>query len=196
MRNLGLSLVIAIAFSNTAHAQSADEPFYAAFKTFCADTGANPDLVKRAVKAAPLAMPHNPPGASTTVPYPMTTASWDINWNSRKYIVSIDTSDAPYGPDRKLETVSCSITSRADEEASAAAIRKWVGIQPDPNSSAGVTYYNYRQDGSVRAAISGDAAVKSALAEGRAWLLTVRQQPNIASVQLMHFQAPTPRSSN
>jgi len=177
-------------------AQSVDEPFYAAFKTLCADTGAKPDLVKRAVEAMPFAAPHSHSGASTTIPYPMTTASWDINWNGHKYIVSIDTSHVPYGPDRKLESVSCSALSFADEDAGLAAIRKWVGIQPDPNSSSGITFYNYREDGSARVAILGDAAVESAIAEGSAWLLTVRQQPNIASVQLMRFQAPTPRSSN
>jgi len=196
VRNLGLSVVIVIVFSIAARGQSADESFYAAFKTFCADTGAAPDLVKAAIEAAPFAMPHNPPNASTIVPYPMTTAGWDVNWNGHRYTVNIGTSQAPYGPDRKQEAVSCSVLSLADENTSIAAIRKWLGIQPDPNSSSGTMYYNYREDGSARVALIGDAAVKSTIAEGKAWLLTVRQQPNVASVQLMHFQAPTPRSSN
>jgi hypothetical protein len=194
--SLGLSVVIVVAFAGAARAQSADESFYAAFKTFCADTGAKSDLVKGVVEAAPFTVPHNPSGTATTVPYPMTTASWDINWNGHKYIVSIDTSRAPYGPGRKLEAASCSVLSFADEEASLAAIRKWVGIQPDPNSSSGITFYSYREDGSARVAIIGDDAVKSAIAEGSTWLLTVRQQPNIASVQLMRFQTPPPRNSN
>jgi hypothetical protein len=97
-----------------------------------------------------------------------------------------------------MGTVSCVISSRANEDASIAMIRKWVGVQPAPSypSSSGVTYYDYREDGSGRTAIVGDAAVKSANTEGQSWTLTVMQQSNNASVQLMHFLVPTLRSPN
>jgi hypothetical protein len=44
--------------------------------------------------------------------------------------------------------------------------------------------------------IGDDAALKSAMAQGKAWLLTVVQWPDFASAQLMHFLAPTAAKPN
>jgi len=197
MRSYGLVVVTVIAFSTAARAQDVDQPFFAAFKTFCADTGAKPDLVKAAVEAAPFATPHDPPGSSTTVPFPMTVASWDISWNGHKLTVTAGTTQTPYGPDKVRDAIACSVLSFTNEDESIAAIRRWVGVQPDTNfPSSGTTIYNYQENGSERTAIIGDAVDRSADVEGRAWQLTVGQRPEGATVQMMHWLAPTPRNSN
>jgi hypothetical protein len=198
MRILAVICAVVITPPPAAHAQGDSKAFYDAFRTFCADPGARPDSVRAAVEAAPFATPVHPP-ASTTTPYPMTTAGWNINWNGHTFTVNAGTSQAPYSPKLVMGTVSCVISSRINEDAGIAAIREWVGVQSDPNSpfSAGITYYSYRENGSGRTTIVGDdAAFKSAMTEGNAWLLTVIQKPDFASVQLMHFLMPTPRNSN
>jgi hypothetical protein len=195
---LAIIFAIVITLSPAAHAQGNREAFYDAFKTFCADTGARPDSVRAAVEAAPFATPIQPP-ASTTNPYPMTAAGWNVNWNGHPFTVNTGTSQAPHGPKLVMGTVSCVISSRTNEDAGIAAIREWVGVQSDPgsSSSSGVKYYSYREDGSGRTTIIGDdAAFKSSKNEGKAWLLTVIQKADFASVQLMHFLMPTPRNSN
>jgi hypothetical protein len=192
-KNLGFLIVLII--TNGAHAQNASVPFYDAFTTFCSNTGATPDLVKAAVEAAPLSHLSGAPG-STTFPYPMTVTNWNVNWNGNNYTVASLTARSPYGPNQIMESNSCTITSRADDDASVAAIRKWVGVQPNPSSrpDSGITYYDYREDGSLRVATISDAAVKSAETAGKAWTMTVILQPGFVSVQLVHFRGPTVRN--
>jgi len=198
MKIFSLIAIVAIAISPAAQAQDNGEAFYDAFKALCADTAAQPNSVKMAVEAAPFTAPHYPSSTSTTIPFPMTVTGWDINWNGHKFTVNSGTSRAPYGMGQVRDSISCAISSHSDEDTSVATIRKWVGIQPDPNSHSqpGITLYSFREDGSTRMAIIGDAAAKSASTEGRTWLLTIIQQSNVASVQLVHWLAPTARKSN
>ena len=53
MRIPAIISAVVIAYSPAAYAQESREAFYDAFKTFCADTGAKPDLVTAAVEATP-----------------------------------------------------------------------------------------------------------------------------------------------
>jgi len=198
MRILGIISALIFGFSSAAWAQEGEDAFYAAFKKFCTETGAEPDSVKAAVEATPLATPIRPP-ASTAPPYPMTAVGWNVNWNGHPLIINSGTSLAPYGPGLAMPTVSCVVSSRGNEDAGIAAIRKWVGVQSDPqaSTSSGSSYYTYREDGFGRKPMIGDdAALKSAMAQGKAWLLTVVQWPDFASAQLMHFLAPTAAKPN
>src|SRR3569623_425607 len=60
-----------------ASAANAGAPLFNAFKSFCSDTGARADDVKRAVLAAGGA-PHDPPTRSVETPYSMQTTHWAI----------------------------------------------------------------------------------------------------------------------
>jgi len=111
--------------------------------------------------------------------------------------VMAGSTQTPMGSDQVRDAIACSVFSFTNEDESIAAIRRWVGVQPDTNfGSSGITIYNYQEYGSVRTATIGDAAVHSADVEGRAWQLTVGQRPDGATVQLIHWMAPTPRKSN
>jgi hypothetical protein len=190
MRSLGLVVVTLIAFSTTARAQDVDQPLFAAFKAFCADTDASPDAVKSAVEAAGgKAMG----GVSRAAPggY-ITSATWGITMGGRQLIISAGNSRNPYVPAVAGALISCQITSSADEDASASAIRKWVGIPPAPQSSPGLTFYSYQEEGSERKAITNKADSDRLDAEGRLWTLMVMER----SVTLAHFVRTAPGTSN
>jgi hypothetical protein len=154
-----------------AYAYAQDPPLFAAFKSFCLDAGADADQVKLAVQMAG-GKPHNPPGGSTTTPWPMTATSWDIAVQGHRMILNIGTAHPP----GRSGTTDCILTSFSDETASIAALRKWVGI-PKSHGDQTVEFYDFDQDGSVRKL-------------GNSWHMAILSGAN--SFQFTHDLPPTP----
>jgi hypothetical protein len=176
-----------------AHAQAVQPPLFAAFKSFCVNTGAGPDAVKPAVEMAG----GKPFGeGATSFPYPMTTASWLITIDGHKMTVGTVSSRAPYGHGKIAGMNQCNITSDANEDSSIAAIQKWVGVSPYNSSIGGpdaLTFYDYQEQGSVRLPLPTDkAAMKSTLEAGHSWNLVVTKSQGMASISLTHMLAVMP----
>jgi len=175
------------------HAQAVQPPLFAAFKSFCVNTGAGPDAVKPAVEMAG-GKPFKE--GATSIPYPMTTASWLITIDGHKMTVAAVSSRAPYGPGKTAGTAQCDITSDANEDSSIAAIQNWVGVSPYRSSIDGpnaLTFYDYQEQGSVRLPLPTDkATVKSIIEAGHSWNLVVIKSQGMASISLTHMLAVTP----
>jgi hypothetical protein len=202
---------------STAYAQSRsdsvpppDMPLFAAFKTFCVDTGAEPSAVNAAVEAAG-GKPHDPTGGSTEsgtltdTPFPLTFATWDVTVGGHRMTVSAGTG-YPSGTYKSQKAPpydfnDCSITSFANEDASVTAIRDWVGVPPQDVSTGphndrwtpDLTLYQfwYQVVGSTHAVLADRAQRISAETQGRSWGLMLMQSPHSASLQLVHDLPPT-----
>ncbi len=199
-RTIGIGYALAAMFLTVVPVESADIPpadmaLFEAFKTFCVDTGAEPQAVKTAVESAG-GRPRGVPGVTDT-PFPMTTASWDLTLLGRPLLVS---AGSGY-PSRALKTANnpppdsddCIVHSFANADSSVTAIRDWVGV-PQERESTGSRftpdltqhYYSYQVAGSTRAAIADQIERRSADVEGRSWALVLLRTPQSASVQLTH----------
>jgi len=201
MRGLGPILIATVAIPTAgADAQVHDLPPFAAFKTFCIDTGTSPDAVKSAVEAA--GGKQRVPPSATASPWPMTVTIWDITTGGHSMHVSTGTQRVPpMGGRPEANSNHCIVSSFVNEDASVEAIRNWVGVPPDHISQGNPVLYsfNYQELGSpivgmvaphyraVRSTLPADkTAYDRAKAEGRIWSLGVLQSQDGASVQLMH----------
>jgi hypothetical protein len=176
-----------------AHAQAVQPPLFAAFKSFCVNTGAGPDAVKPAVEMAggkPLKED------ATSTPIPMTLASWLITIDSHKMTVATVSSRVPMGHGKTAGTNQCNINSDANEDSSIAAIQQWVGVPPYRSSIDGqtvFTYYDYQEQGLARLPLPTDkAAVKSTMEAEHSWTLVVIKSQRMASISLTHMLAVNP----
>ena len=126
MRLLGPILIATIVFLTAgADAQVHDPPLFAAFKTFCIDTGASPDAVKSAVEAA--GSKQRVPPSATASPWPMTVTIWDITTGGHSMHVSTGTQRVPpMGERPEANSNHCIVSSFVNEDASVEAIRNWV----------------------------------------------------------------------
>jgi hypothetical protein len=96
-------------------------PLFDVFKTICFDTGASPETVAAAIEAAGGA-PKGTPG-STAWPFPMTTRSWDIVVGGHKMMISAGGVTGRF--------TACTVNSWAGDDRGVAAIKQWVGVQPN-----------------------------------------------------------------
>src|SRR5215469_5042148 len=117
--------------ASSAYAQNADPPLFAAFKSFCVDTGARSLAVKAAVEAA--GGTQRDPSGLTAVPT-MTVTLWDVAVGDRKMIVFAGTMRNPAAPPQVGDMIACNVNSPGSEDASIAAIRDWVGFPPSTSS--------------------------------------------------------------
>lgn len=183
-----LLVAVCLVLGGRAQAQDAEPPLFSAFKTFCADAGADPDQVKLAVEMAG-GKAHNPPGGSTDKPWPMTVMSWDVTVQGHRMILSIGTAHPPRGPDKVSNTTNCVINSLDDESASMEALREWAGVPRDPTMPF-PEYYNFRRKGAAHVPAAGEAGLAE---EEESWQLVLIGKN---SLQLAHWMAPTPRKTN
>jgi hypothetical protein len=205
MRRLGPILIATVAILTAgADAQAHDPPLFAAFKSFCVDTGASPDAVKSAVEAA--GGKQRVPPTGTAWPWPMTVTVWDITTGGHSMFVSAGTQRVPPIQNRPEENSNqCTVSSFVNEDASIEAIRNWVGVPPAYISRGNPILYifHYQELGSaivgivtphyraVRSPLPADKiAFDMATAEGRTWALHMHQSQDGASVGLAHYLAP------
>jgi hypothetical protein len=194
IRYRGFALILTLgSLTADAHAQAVQPPLFAAFKSFCVNTGAGPDAAKPAVEMAG-GKPFKE--GATSTPYPMTMKSWLITIDGHQMIVSAVSSRAPYGHGRTAGTNQCDITSDTNEDSSIAAIQKWVGVSPYRSSIDGpntFSFYDYQEQGSLRLPLPTDkAAVKSTMEAGHSWNLVVTKSQGMASISLTHMLAVSP----
>jgi hypothetical protein len=195
---------------------SAKPPLFAAFQSFCIDTGAEPGAVQKAVEAAG-GVPHHPFGGSTDAgtlpgaPFPMTLFIWDVVVQGHKLIVaasaSYPTRDVRMAGRRGVfDFDTCTIDSFANDDAGAKAIRDWVGVPPldestnphDDKLAPDVTqsHFEFQTVGSVHKAVTGLSERLSASAEGREWSLTLLHDPRSVGVQFMHALPKSPPAAH
>lgn len=187
-----------------------DPPLFAAFKTFCVDTRANPEAMKAALEAAG-GSPHTQ--GSTDWPFAMSTQSWGIKLNGRDMTVATGTEHIR--PDQTansspINSTDCIINEFAKDDAGIAAIQKWVGVPPSRSSGkAGpytlktgqrlpaikIYFYSYQIVGNARMAVTDFEAERSAEREGRAWGLVLIEDAHSASLQFLH-ELPQPQKEN
>jgi hypothetical protein len=191
MRNVGIILIAVFTVTFDVHARAADVPLFAAFKSFCVNTGGGPDAVKPAVEMAG-GKQFKPPTSSGAT-YSMTVASWLVTIDGHKMLVSAGTSHQRHASGRVSDSNSCTINSDANEDGSIAEIQRWVGVPPNSISTADSTYYDYQEQGSARLPLPTDKeAVKSIMAAGHAWtLVVIRPDANSASIHLTHLLGVT-----
>jgi hypothetical protein len=194
MKVLALSLAASIAWPAATQAQTQDPPFYAAFRAICGDTGADPKRVKAAIAAAPFPKRVDPPISSSLFPsLTMTTAT--INWNGHRLSIQSSRNHMPIGGGTSTDVLICSIVGSDHEDVGLAAVRKWVGVQPTSTIAAfRITNFDYRQDGSVRTPLVGDAASNAAIVQGKYWSVRLNAL-GIYRAQLFHFLAPAPQKA-
>jgi hypothetical protein len=172
-------------------AQTQDPPLFAAFKSFCVDAGSDPRQVQKAVELAG-GKPHNPPGSSTTTPWPMTVQIWDITAQGRSMILDVGAGQAPFGPAMVSNSTTCTITRfGGDESASMQALREWVAV-PRQGGRSFPEYYHFRLvDGAHRPIADKD--IRAAEETEDTWLLTLIGNN---SFQFMHTMAPVPKKAD
>jgi hypothetical protein len=166
--------------------RAAEPPLFAAFKSLCVDTGAVPEAVGAAVKAA--GGKASRPPTSTDRPIRMTAFFWNVSIGGHDLMVSaIKAHDpSPQGGN----SVECAIQSYQNEDGGLAKIRGWVGVPADRDGADGssIQYFSFQQVGDKRTALSGDSNTDRRLqARGVLWQLMVASDPRSANVQLMHF---------
>jgi hypothetical protein len=176
-----------------AHAQDADPPMFADFKSFCIATGADPNAMKVVVEANGARLLRPP--ASTTYPFPMTTTIWEQRLSDRVITVA---AGSIYSPARiyhaEYGANACTLTSHTNDDASVDAIRKWIGIPPERVSPGGLTIYffDYVETASGHAAVPSDnTAREAAAARGELWHVVLLHAKDGASVQVMHDIPPS-----
>jgi len=179
-------LAVMAMFCGTRSAVAADAgtPLFSAFESFCADTGARADDVKRAVLAAGGA-PHDPPTRSVETPFSMQTSLWDIKAGGHALVVAAGAAHTAGAAARAMN--DCVVSGRDVDAASLKALADWAGVAANPDANERLTYYVFEEKNGAHQAIS-DA--KAAEAEGRVWRLSVIRAPGVASVELMHLLAP------
>jgi hypothetical protein len=186
-------------------------PLFDAFKSFCVETGAKPEVVNATVEAAGGKL--HMPSVDTTKgrdsmdsPFPLTLTTWDITLKGHPMWVSSGTSY----PSRKLGSAknrvsdfdSCDISSFANEDASIEAIRRWANVEPNEVStnppsakwspSLTMYFYSFQVSGSVHSAIADKGQILKAEEEGRFWSLVIMQNSHSAAFQLVH-DLPRPK---
>jgi hypothetical protein len=194
MRRFGPTLIATVAILTArADAQVHDPPLFAAFKAFCVDTGASPDVVKSAVEAAG-GKQLSPPGA-TGKPFPMTVTAWDITIGGHSMHVSAGTQQIHPAQNRPEENSNhCIVSSFVNEDAGIEAIRNWVGVAPTIFGNNPISYiFDYQEWGSARSTLPADKiAYDKARVEERIWSLAVNRWQDGVFVQLVHYLAPPP----
>jgi hypothetical protein len=194
MRKLGFILVVILTATSSGPTSADELPLFAAFQSFCINTGAGPDAVKPAVEMAGGKMLKSP--ASSGGPYPMIAMSWTITVDGHKMEVWAMTSHNPSGPGRVADGNHCSITSFANEDGSIAKIQEWVGVPASSYSTPDLIYYDYQEQGQVRRPLPEDKSATAAIMEtGHSWTLTIRPKDGPPSVQLMHLLGVKPAPS-
>jgi hypothetical protein len=200
-RAAAAGFAVALVVSTGAAAQAADPPLFAAFKAFCVATGARPDAIKQAVEAAggTLFRPTNtvkdpPPESSETT---ATVWSWAVGSYAMK-ISAVSLRRAP--ADAGDFAHDCMVRGEAKDDASVEAIRKWVGVAPDPNKAAdpAMSIFNFEERAGVRSSWpDSDAEMAAARTEGRVWRLNLYGSDRLAGVRLTHLlAAPGPNGPN
>ena len=160
---------------------AAETPLFSAFKNFCADTGARPDDVKKAVLAAGGA-PHDPPTRSTETPFSMQTSLWDVKAGGLALVVAAGRAHTGGVPE--VAMADCVISGANADAASLTSLAGWAGVPANPGANERITYYVFQENGSAHQAVSDG---KIAQEEGRIWRLTVIRAPGVVSVELMHL---------
>ena len=156
-------------------------PLFNAFKSFCADTGARADEVKRAVLAAGGA-PHNPPTKSTDTPFSMQSSLWDINAHGQALVVAAGHAET-VGADARAMT-DCVVSGEEADVASLTALAGWAGVPASAGTNEHLTYYVFEDRGGAHQPVSDGKTAEEA---GRIWRLTVIRAPGVVSVELMHL---------
>ena len=167
--------------ARNAAAQDGGTPLFSAFKKFCANTGARPDDVKKAILAAGGA-PHNPPTRSTETPFSMETSLWDIKAGGHAFVVAAGHANTGGAPD--VAMADCVISGAEADAASLTALAGWAGVPANPGANERITYYVFEDRGGTHQVVSDG---KTSGEEGRIWRLTVIRAPGVASVELMHL---------
>ena len=126
----------------------------------------------------------------------MTTASWDLTLNGRPLLVNAGSaypSTSSKAANNPSDLDSCTVQSFANADTSVAAIRDWVGVPLERESTGGTFvpdltqyYYSYQLVGSTRMPIANQAELRVTQTEGRDWGLVLLRTPRSASVQLTH----------
>ena len=163
-----------------AFAEDVGTPLFNAFKSFCAETGARADDVKRAVLAAGGA-PHDPPTQSVEAPFSMRTTLWDVKAGGLGLVVSAGEAHTS-GADAQA-MADCVVRSSEVDTASLMALANWAGVPAHPSSTPRLTYYVFEDAGGRHRALSD---VHGAEAVGRTWRLSVIRMPGLVTVDLMH----------
>ena len=177
-------MVICCGTRDAAAAEAGTPRLFNAFKSFCADTGARPDEVKKAVLATG-GTPHDPPTRSTETPFSMQTSLWDVKASGHALVVAAG--QAHTGGANAKAMADCVVTGTEADDASLKALAGWAGVPANPDANQHITYYVFEDNAGTHQQISNG---KAAEAEGRIWRLTVIRGPGVASVDLMHLLAP------
>lgn len=176
-----LAVMAMLCGARDAAAADAGAPLFSAFKSFCADTGARANSVKRAVLAAGGA-PHAPPTKSTDTPFSMQSSLWDIKAHGQALVVAAGHAETS-GADARAMT-DCVVSSTEVDAASLTALAGWAGVPANAGTTEHLTYYVFEDLGGTHQPVSDAKIAEEA---GRIWRLTVIRAPGVASVELMHL---------
>jgi hypothetical protein len=178
--------------SNVSKVESSDTPFYDVFKKFCGDPKADPDLVRAQLSGAPEAklLP------TIKLPGSLSVDIWAVNWESHKYTIESEKLSANPGDNPLM--IACAVrNSSATEDASVAALEKWVGIPSDKSNLAldeklDRTNYFYHEEGSTRTAIEDGPGSSNPGLSALPNIWSFRIQDHNTHVQLLHFTGKSP----
>lgn len=193
-----LAVTVLATLVSSADAQKSATPLLDAVRTFCIATGAHPYAVRDAVLKAGGKALH--PFAATMQPFPMTVTSWEFIANGHDLTISAGTATIPpsaTSPQRIND--NCIITSRVNEDASIAALQKWIGVAPDTISPGelAMSFYSYVEESAAHAPVPAEgAAYRAAVAQGRIWSVTLQRSANYASVQMFNVQPVSPAKNS
>ena len=178
-----------------AAAAAQDAPLFASFQTFCVATGGAPVAVEDAVEAAggksAAVSDDLEPGSAVSL------GAWSYRAGDEDMTIVAGTQaipDAMGGPPRA--TATCIVEAEARDDASAAAIKQWVGVAPAHVTARDmtVTRFDFRQAGAAHVPVPADrTGYAAAVAAGQVWSLVLRQSQTLTSVQLIHI-APEGRT--
>jgi hypothetical protein len=160
MKRFGWVLVLLTLVAGPAPATDA-APLYAIFQQFCIATGAKPEAVEAALRAAGWVKASQPDGS----------VSWQRSPTDHALRINTGTATTDNGRGH------CMAVNEAADDASVVAIQKWVGVTPDVSGDAVMTsyFYVFREAGGVRSALPDNdrAAQADAETKGEAWVLVL-----------------------
>ena len=175
--------------------QSARMPMYDAFKRFCIDTAAQPEVIAKAVMMSGISF-HKRAPAATATPWAMNMTGWDMDFEGHALTLNAGNAMEASGAAMLRKSETCTITSwnNADEKASVAALHRWAGISRSadrslPRGGGTLALYTFEMRGPVMLPLKEDDGGRLARAEGRTWLLTIMDN----ATSLTHYFPPTPR---
>jgi hypothetical protein len=166
-----------------------DPPLFAAFKTFCVDTGTKVSEVGAAVLAAGGTFRNR---RSTDN---MSITVWSLNFRRGRMSVEATGIYPSRLKNGDSDMEACTIFYTGDDDASVAALQKWVGVPRQYCVLQSPCYYEYQVHDSAHEPIMSNAEQLSARMRGQDWTLMLDVEPGHIQAGLQHWLPPANSSS-